>query len=175
MLATRKKMEAESIGQIMSSGDFETDASGRNALCRQAYASGQGMLHDSGNEMTKDSGKVHVKAAADEKDSIPIIRLQVGFDEYVSIVMDDIIYVETEKAISHGITYHTVNGSAITIISTLDEELKRLGDGFIKPHRSYLVNKRHVLGMKDGCLTLSNQEEIPCAFRLRSEVKRWIQ
>lgn len=102
------------------------------------------------------------------------ILLNPGMDEDISVFPDDIIYVETEKNVSHGITYHTINGSVITIISTLDGEQEKLGDGFIRVHRSYLVNKRHILGMKEGLLKLSNQQEVPYSFRMRSEVKKCI-
>lgn len=102
------------------------------------------------------------------------ILLNPGIDEDISVCSDDIVYIETEKNVSHGITYHTINGSVITIISTLDVEQKKLGDGFIRVHRSYIVNKKHILKMKEGFLKLSNQQEIPCSFRLRSEVKKWI-
>ncbi len=102
------------------------------------------------------------------------ILLNPGIDEAISIFLDDIVYIETEKNVSHGITYHTINGSVITIIGTLEEEQKKLGDSFIRVHRSYIVNKKHILKMKEGFLKLSNQQEIPCSFRLRSEVKKWI-
>ncbi|MCM1262903.1 MAG: LytTR family DNA-binding domain-containing protein [Butyrivibrio sp.] len=103
------------------------------------------------------------------------ILLNPCMDEEVLVLLDDIVFVETEKNVSHGITYHTVNGSVLTIISTLDTELERLGNSFIKVHRSYLVNKKHILRMKDGFLKLSNQQEIPCSFRMRNEVRQWIK
>lgn len=106
--------------------------------------------------------------------SAETILLNAGMDEDISVMRDDIVYVETEKNVSHGITYHTLGGSVITIIGTLDVEQKRLGDGFIRVHRSYLVNKRHILRMNEGFLKLSNQQEVPCSFRMRSEVKKWI-
>lgn len=95
-------------------------------------------------------------------------------EEEIPILRDDIVYLETEKNVSHGITYHTMNGSVITIIGTLEEEQKKLGDGFLKVHRSYVVNRRHILGMKEGFLKMSNQQEVPCSFRMRSEVRKWI-
>lgn len=110
----------------------------------------------------------------EDKHSMETIQLNPGMDEDISVLLEDIVYIETEKNVSHGITYHTINGSVITIISTLEAEQKRLGDGFIRVHRSYLVNKRHILRMKEGFLRLSNQQEIPCSFRMRSEVKKWI-
>ena len=115
------------------------------------------------------------KTRSKASDNAETILLSPCMDESVSILLDDIVFVETEKNVSHGITYHTVNGSVITVISTLDTELERLGDSFIKVHRSYLVNKKHILRMKDGLLKLSNQQEVPCSFRMRSEVKKWVK
>lgn len=112
--------------------------------------------------------------STEKERSTETILLNPDMDEDISVLRDDIVYVETEKSVSHGITYHTIGGSVITIISTLDVEQKRLGDGFLRVHRSYLVNKRHILRMKEGFLKLSNQQEVPCSFRMRSEVKKWI-
>lgn len=114
------------------------------------------------------------KTTSEASNSEEIILLNSGMDESISVLLDDIFFVETEKNVSHGITYHTINGSVITIISTLDVEQKKLGDSFIRVHRSYLVNKKHILRMKEGFLILSGQQEIPCSFRKRNEVKRWL-
>ncbi len=115
------------------------------------------------------------KTKSEASNNMETILLNPCMDESVSVLLDDIVFVETEKTVSHGITYHTANGSVLTIISTLDAELERLGDSFIKVHRSYLVNKKHILRMKDGLLKLSNQQEVPCSFRMRNEVKKWIK
>ena len=88
---------------------------------------------------------------------------------------EDILFVEAEKNISHGITFHTLNGSSVTVTGTLDEEEKCLGSGFLRVHRSYLVQKKHILGLKEGYLKLSSQQEVPCAFRKRGEIKKWLQ
>ncbi len=115
------------------------------------------------------------KRSEESLNHVETILLNPCMDESVSVLLDDIVFVETEKNVSHGITYHTANGSVLTIISTLDAELERLGNSFIKVHRSYLVNRKHILRMKDGFIKLSNQQEIPCSFRMRSEVKKWIK
>ena len=115
------------------------------------------------------------KTTLETSNNTETILLNPCMDESISVLLDDIVFVETEKNVSHGITYHTVNGSVLTIISTLDAELERLGDGFIKVHRSYIVNRKHILRMKDGFLKLSNQQEVPCSFRMRNEVKKWIE
>ena len=83
--------------------------------------------------------------------------------------------MEAEKAISHGITYHTANGSHVTILSTLDAESARLSEGFLRVHRSYLVAKQQILALRGGFLVLSGQQKIPCAFRKRAEVKKWLE
>ena len=115
------------------------------------------------------------KTRPEASNNAETILLNPCMDESVSVLLDDIVFVETEKNVSHGITYHTVNGSVLTMIGTLDAELERLGDGFIKVHRSYLVNRKHILRMKEGFLKLSNQQEVPCSFRMRNEVKKWIR
>ena len=115
------------------------------------------------------------KTKSEVSNNMETILLNPCMDERVSVLLDDIVFVETEKNVSHGITYHTVNGSVLTIIGTLDAELELLGDSFIKVHRSYLVNKKHILRMKDGFLKLSGQQEVPCSFRMRNEVKKWIK
>lgn len=103
------------------------------------------------------------------------IAITVDTDEQITLRRDDIVFVETEKNISHGITYHTLNGSTVTIISTLDAEQTTLGNDFIRVHRSFLINKKHILCMNEGYIKLSTQQEIPCAFRKRTEVKRWLE
>ena len=105
----------------------------------------------------------------------PFVVLSTGCDEKVKIYLQDILYLEAEKNLSHGITYHTVNGSRLTIISTLDAEARQLGDGFLRVHRSYLAAKRHILALREGYLLLSNRDEIPCSVRMRKEVKACIE
>lgn len=101
------------------------------------------------------------------------ILLNLGMGETVELALSDILYVEAEKQVSHGITYHTVHGSGITILSTLEAERRRLGEGFFRVHRSYLAAKSQVVAVRNGYLVLSGGQEIPCSFKMRNEVKRW--
>lgn len=108
----------------------------------------------------------------------PSVILCTGCGEQVKIDIPDILYLEAEKSLSHGITYHTVNGSRLTIISTLDAEAQRLGgpeEGFLRVHRSYLAAKRHIVALRKGYLLLSNRDEIPCSVRMRKEVSRMLE
>lgn len=101
------------------------------------------------------------------------ILLNLGMGETAKICRSDILYVEAEKLVSHGITYHTVNGSRLTILGTLGEEQKRLGDAFLRVHRSYLAAKSQIVALRGGYLILSGRQEIPCSVKMRNEVKRW--
>lgn len=103
------------------------------------------------------------------------VELHVLADEKVRISIDDIVYIETEKGISHGITYHTINGSILTVIGNLEDVRIQLGDDFIRTHRSFLINKRYILCVRENSILMSTQEEIPCSFRLRNEVKKCIK
>ncbi len=105
----------------------------------------------------------------------PSVILSTGCGEQVRIDIPDILYLEAEKNLSHGITYHTVNGSQLTIISTLDAEAQRLGEGFLRVHRSYLAAQKHILALREGYLLLSNRDEIPCSVRMRKEVSRMLE
>lgn len=100
------------------------------------------------------------------------IEIPVAPGESIEIPISDILYLESEKNISHGITYHTVNGSKITMIGTLDAEAEKLGSGFLRVHRSYIAAKNQMIAIKDGYITLSNREEIPCSFKMRQEVRK---
>ena len=120
---------------------------------------------------------IHMALRMDQNQAAPkdTICLTVGFGESVELDISDILYLEAEKGISHGITYHTINGSEITILGTLDAEAKRLGECFLRVHRSFLVAKKQILGLHGGFLVLSDQKQIPCSLRMQAEVKRWLQ
>lgn len=103
------------------------------------------------------------------------LELSVGIDETVRIDKQLILYLEAEKTISHGVSYHTMDGSFITIRDTLEHCWERLGADFIRVHRSILVNKKYIVSLNGATLHLSNGEEIPCAIRMLKEVKRCLK
>ncbi len=108
-----------------------------------------------------------------EEETEERILLNLGAGETVEVLLSEILYVEAEKHISHGITYHTLNGSSLTVLGTLEKEGRRLGDGFLRVHRSYLAAKGQIVAVRSGYLTLSDRREIPCSLKMRSEVRRW--
>lgn len=103
-----------------------------------------------------------------------MLTLALDMGETLTIAKSEILYVEAEKNVSHGITYHTLGGSNVTILGTLDAQQQHLGDGFVRIHRAYLVQGKYMLSMKDGYVKLSTQEELPCSLRRRGEVRKWI-
>lgn len=92
------------------------------------------------------------------------VELQIGIDEYVSISVERIAYVETLKGQAHNICYHTTDGSQITVRDSISHALELLGEDFVLSHRSVAVNRRCVVGMSDGQLKLSNGERVSCAI-----------
>ena len=113
---------------------------------------------------------ISTNTIADDK-----LVITVGIDETVTILKGQILYVESEKTISHGISYHTVDGSCLTVRDSMDHVIQLLGENFIRVHRSVIANKKHMISLKGSNIHLSNGEEIPCAIRSRNEVKKWIQ
>lgn len=110
-----------------------------------------------------------------EMEDKDLLDLTIGLDETVTVRKSSILYVETEKAVSHGVTYHTMDGSAVTVRDTIEHVLGMLGEHFLKVHRSVIVNRRYMVGMQQGMVKLANGELIPCSVRMRSEVKRWLE
>lgn len=103
------------------------------------------------------------------------IRIQLGFDETMQLKKHTIMYVETDKGISHGITYHTVDGSKITVRDSLQQVQELLGNQFIKIHRAILVNKDVIIGMQGTDVILSDGTILPCAIRLKNNIKELVK
>jgi DNA-binding LytR/AlgR family response regulator len=108
------------------------------------------------------------------QDNIPTneaaVNLLIGIDEYVSLPISQILYVDTDKTVSHFVRYHTVDGSDVSVRDTIDNVLQKLGDDFMKSHRSVIVNKNYVVSVSDGVVNFAGGEQADCSFRLRSEV-----
>ncbi len=99
------------------------------------------------------------------------ITIQLGFDETMQLKKHSILYVETEKSISHGITYHTMDGSHITVRDSLQQVQEVLGEGFLKIHRAIIVNEEAVIGIQGNEVLLSDGNTLPCAVRQKKVIK----
>ena len=99
------------------------------------------------------------------------ITIQLGFDETMQLKKHSILYVETEKSISHGITYHTMDGSHITVRDSLQQVQEVLGEGFLKIHRAIIVNEEAVIGIQGNEVLLLDGNTLPCAVRQKKVIK----
>ncbi|MGI6094204.1 MAG: LytR/AlgR family response regulator transcription factor [Lachnospiraceae bacterium] len=102
------------------------------------------------------------------------IRLHLGLGETLGLSVAQLTYVETEKMVSHGITYHTADHSAITVRDTMEHVSELLGEEFIRCHRGILVNKRYITDLENGMIRLANGIQIPCSFRMKGEIRKWL-
>lgn len=98
------------------------------------------------------------------------VRLLIGIDEYVSFTYSRILYIEASKVMSHFIVYHTVDGSEVSVRDSIENALSALGSGFMKSHRSVIINKTHVVNVEDGLVKFANGETAACSFRLKKDV-----
>jgi len=102
----------------------------------------------------------------------PAVNLLIGIDEYVSLPISQILYVETDKGISHFVRFHTIDGSDISVRDTIENVLQKLGEDFMKSHRSVIINKKHVISVSDGVVNFAGGAQADCSFRLRSDVMK---
>jgi DNA-binding LytR/AlgR family response regulator len=100
------------------------------------------------------------------------INLLIGVDEYITLPVSQILYVEADKLMSHFIRYHTVDGSELSVRDTIENVLKELGGDFMKSHRSVIVNKNQVVSVSDGLVKFAGGETAACSFRLQSDVAK---
>jgi DNA-binding LytR/AlgR family response regulator len=98
------------------------------------------------------------------------ISIPVGIDEYVDLDINRILYVEAIKTIPHFVCYHSLDGSAISVRDTVENVLKQLGSGFMKSHRSVIINTAYVVGVSEGFVNFSSGDSAACSFRLKNDV-----
>ncbi|MBE6024622.1 MAG: response regulator transcription factor [Cellulosilyticum sp.] len=100
------------------------------------------------------------------------VELVLGIDEKIKLPLSHILYIEAVKTISHGIAYHTINGSTMVVRDSIEKVLENLGEEFMRTHRSVIVHKKYVVGLEEGLVRFANGETAACSFRLRGEVKK---
>lgn len=67
----------------------------------------------------------------------------------------EITYVESIK---HKLIIHRVSKDDISIFESLKSFEKRVGKGFVRCNSCYLVNLRHVVGIKENCAIIGNDK-----------------
>jgi len=112
------------------------------------------------------------KAAPESAASEQCVNLLVGIDEYVSLPVSQILYVESDKSVSHFVCYHTVDGSSVSVRDTIENVLGKLSGDFMKSHRSVIINKKYVVAVADGLVKFAGGETAACSFRLKNDIIR---
>lgn len=116
----------------------------------------------------------YLKMAAptqEKEETGSFIELPIGIDEWVRLAVSELSYVDSVKSAAHTICYHTFDGSEVTVRDTLDHAHERLGEAFIRCHRSVLVNRKHILSLHNGMIKLSNGEFVACALSRRKMIQ----
>ena len=109
-------------------------------------------------------------SGGEERREEETVRLPIGIGEEVCIPVGEITFVDSVKSVAHSICYHTFDGSEITLRDTLEHAEQLLGPEFIRCHRSVLVNRAHVISLKNGVIRLANGDSVVCAMGKRRAV-----
>ena len=93
--------------------------------------------------------------------------IKSGYDLH-KVLMVDIIYIESD---SEYVKYYFENGKKIMANQSLSKLVTNLPDYFLRVHRSYIVNKHKVTGLKGRDLLLS-ENQIPVSDSYYDIVKK---
>lgn len=102
-----------------------------------------------------------------ERQGSLILRCKSGITR---IALEKLIYCEV---IGRTLVFHMDNGAKLESIGKLDElssQLEKYG-GFLRPHRSFLVNMDYIQSISYKAIILDNLERIPIPHGKCSEIK----
>lgn len=87
--------------------------------------------------------------------------------QQTSVFTDDILFIESDK---RKVIYNTINGQLEEYIK-LDSAVEKLGSGFLRCHKSFAVNLKHITELRKSIIILSNKEEISVSRSYYQNVK----
>ncbi len=95
-----------------------------------------------------------------EKESEKIIIQEKS--KIMQIALNTLCYVEVYD---HDLIYHLSNGDTVKSRQSLAEieNILNKNRGFVKPHRSYIVNMKYVQKVEANCITMTNGDKIVMA------------
>ena len=105
------------------------------------------------------------KAVSNLKEEEKVLLVQEN-GELLKVLTKNIFYVEV---FSHSCMIHTTEGVIETKMSISDLE-KKLSDGFIRVHRSYLVNLERIKKIAKAEILMENGKLVPLARRKYKDV-----
>ncbi|WP_347374522.1 LytTR family DNA-binding domain-containing protein [Aequorivita sp. Q41] len=106
------------------------------------------------------------KLPKQETPTANFIIIKSGYDLH-KVMYQDIIYIESN---SEYVNYYLENGKKIMANQSLSKLESKLPTSFLRVHRSYIVNKEKVTGLKNRELMLTN-EKIPVSDSYYNTIK----
>lgn len=101
------------------------------------------------------------------------VRTLPGGKKGAATRLRDILFVESAN---HSCRVYLRDGSAALLRMPLNElERETEGCGFVRCHRSFLVNLRRAAGYENGCLLLPGGHAVPVSKALRERVIRLLR
>lgn len=90
-------------------------------------------------------------------------------NKLISVRLNDINYIEVY---GHETLVHTANAVLTTskALSAIEKELSKYG--FIRTHKSYIVNTRYIFSVERNSIILSNGENLPVSRTKLTDVKQ---
>lgn len=101
----------------------------------------------------------------------PYIAIKNHENIYVKVYLNDILYLEADK----NYTYLYTLGKKIALKRTLLSLINDLNTQFIRIHKSFIVNKIHVISWNSETVTLTNQLNIPIGRKFLSDFFKEIE
>lgn len=102
-------------------------------------------------------------------------KMAVEFSEGLKIFLpDDVVYVESRR---HYMMFHfcgNCENATYKVRGAFSDYIERLGGRFIRIHRSYLINARHVSVVKPDGVRMSNGDVLPISRTKYNDIKNAI-
>lgn len=96
------------------------------------------------------------------------LSVKIGVD-VIDIPFEKIIYVESEKRLSH--IYVDGCDNPYDTYAKLDDIQRNLDNGFIRCHKSYSVNADYIKAIEKDCFLLKCGKEIPISKAMHSDAR----
>lgn len=96
------------------------------------------------------------------------LSVKIGL-ESIDIPFAKIIYVESEKRLSH--IYVSGCEKPYDTYAKLDDIQNNLDNGFIRCHKSYIVNADYIKSIEKDCFILKDGKEIPISKAMHSDAR----
>lgn len=117
--------------------------------------------------------------AVEKLDYTPRIILLEAEDETLRVPVDDILYAEALSHHTEVTMGRTVRGSVneapvshVLLFQSITKLHEQLGEGFIRCHRSYLVNLARVERVTKTDVILDNGQSVPLSRRMYAQVNQ---